>query len=106
MKLLGIGASHAAELPYVFGNLPDKVRNKDIGFKLGGLREAHEISARMQAHWLAFAQTSDPATPDGAWPAYDAETRATLIINTKDVVQNDPEGEIRSVWGEEVIGFK
>ncbi len=106
MKLLGIGASHATELPYVFGNLPDKVRNKDISFKLGGLREAHEISARMQAHWLAFAQTGDPATADGVWPAYDAQTRATLIINTKDVVENDPEGEIRSVWGEEVIGFK
>jgi carboxylesterase type B len=25
LKLLGIGASHAAELPYVFGTLPDKV---------------------------------------------------------------------------------
>ena len=106
MKLLGIGASHATELPYVFGNLPDKVRNKDISFKLGGLREAHEISARMQAHWLAFACSSDPSTPDGAWPHYDETTRATLIINTKDVVENDPEGEIRRAWGEEVIGFK
>jgi para-nitrobenzyl esterase len=106
MKLLGIGASHATELPYVFGTLPDKVRKKDIGFKLGGLREAKAISARMQAHWLAFAQTGDPATLDGAWPRYDEVTRSTLIINTTDVVENDPEGEIRRVWGEGVVGFK
>jgi len=106
MRLLGIGASHATELPYVFGNLPKKVTKKDISFRLGGLKEAQAISARMQAHWLAFATTGDPATPEGAWPAYDEATRTTLIIDTKDGVENDPEGEIRSVWGEGVIGFK
>ena len=106
MKLLGIGASHATELPYVFGNLPPKVRRKDISFRLGGLREAREISARMQAHWLAFVNDSDPSTPGGAWPHYDEATRATLVINSQDVVENDPEGEIRAVWGTGVIGFK
>lgn len=107
MKLLGIGASHATELPYVFGTLPQKVTKKAIGFQLGGLKEAHEISERMQAHWLAFANTGTPvATPEWPWPVYDEITRMTLIIDSTEIVQNDPEGEIRLAWGEQILGFK
>lgn len=107
MKLLGIGASHAAELPYVFGTLPQKVNKKAMGFQLGGLSQAHKISERMQAHWLAFAQSSNPvATPLWPWPVYDELTRRTLIIDATETVVEDPEGNIRQAWGEQILGFK
>ena len=106
LRFLGIGASHAAELPYVFGTLPDKVRAMDIGFRFGGLREAHAVSQRVQAHWAAFAQTGDPATAELPWPRYDEATRTTLIIDGTDRVENDPDGDVREAWGEEPIGIR
>lgn len=105
LKLLGIGASHAAELPYVFGTLPDKVRAVDIGFRFGGLRTAHDVSKRVQARWSQFAATADPATPELPWPQYDAVRRATLIIDASDRIEDDPEGDVRKAWGDEPIGF-
>ena len=113
MKLLGIGASHATELPYVFGTLPDKLTEKKaLQFRLGGLKEAREISGRMMARWLSFAQKADPTAVDSEtgqeleWPQYDENTRTTLIINGTDTIENDPDGDIRKAWGEEVLGFK
>ncbi|MFA9277307.1 MAG: carboxylesterase family protein, partial [Rhodoluna sp.] len=113
MKLLGIGASHATELPYVFGTLPDKLSEKKaLQFRLGGLKEAREISGRMMARWLSFARTANPDTVDSetgeelSWPRYDESTRTTLIINGTDTIENDPDGDIRKAWGEEVLGFK
>ncbi|MDH6531960.1 para-nitrobenzyl esterase [Aurantimicrobium minutum] len=113
MKLLGIGASHATELPYVFGTLPDKLSEKKaLQFRLGGLKEAKEISRRIMARWLSFARTTNPVTTDTdtglelSWPGYDEHTRTTLIINGTDTIENDPDGEIRKAWGEEILGFK
>jgi para-nitrobenzyl esterase len=113
MKLLGIGASHATELPYVFGTLPDKLSEKKaLQFRLGGLKEAKQISSRMMARWLSFARTADPVTvsvdtgEELIWPRYDETTRTTLIINSEDTIENDPDGDIRQAWGEEVLGFK
>lgn len=113
MKLLGIGASHATELPYVFGTLPDKLSEKKaLQFRMGGLKEAKQISQRMMARWLSFARTADPVTVnestghDLEWPRYDEEKRTTLIINGTDTIENDPDGNIRKAWGEEVLGFK
>ncbi|MEY4533111.1 MAG: hypothetical protein RI926_880 [Actinomycetota bacterium] len=113
MKLLGIGASHATELPYVFGTLPDKLSEKKaLQFRMGGLKEAKQISQRMMARWLSFANTADPVTRDAesgeelVWPRYDEKARTTLIINGVDTIENDPDGNIRKAWGEEVLGFK
>ncbi|MCX6495578.1 MAG: carboxylesterase/lipase family protein [Actinobacteria bacterium] len=105
LRFLGIGASHAAELPYVFGTLPEKVRAVDIGFRFGGLKEAHAVSERVQAHWSAFAQTGDPQTATLPWPRYDETTRTTLLIDANDKVEDDPDAEVRKAWGEEPIGF-
>ncbi|MEY4040046.1 MAG: hypothetical protein RLZZ52_914, partial [Actinomycetota bacterium] len=107
------GASHATELPYVFGTLPDKLSEKKaLQFRLGGLKEAKEISHRIMARWLSFARTTNPVTTDTdtglelSWPGYDENTRTTLIINGTDTIENDPDGAIRKAWGEEILGFK
>jgi len=106
-RLMGIGASHGTELPYVFGTLPVKINKKNPGFLLGGLKTAHKISARMQARWAAFGRNADPACESQpAWPQYDATNRTTLLINAQDAVANDPDGITRAAWGNDILGFK
>ncbi|WP_440709820.1 carboxylesterase/lipase family protein [Herbiconiux sp. YIM B11900] len=105
LKLLGIGATHGAEIAYVFGTL--KIAKKDFSFDLGGLPAARALSALVQHRWLAFARTGEPTGADGSpWPLYDTATRSTLVFDHGETVTDDPDAAIRTAWGDEVIGFR
>ncbi|MFB2596264.1 carboxylesterase/lipase family protein [Herbiconiux sp. P17] len=118
LRVTGIGATHAAELAYVFGSFAP--RGKDIVFRLGGRPEALRVSARMQARWLAFAHGRSPeaeaeaelAAGAGAaaslleWPQYEEAGRRTLIIDRDDRIVDDPDAEIREAWGPEALSFR
>lgn len=106
LTLLGIGATHATELPYVWGNLDGGP--KDITFRLGGRATGRALSARVQARWLAFACGGAPdiVADGGGWPAYDpAAARATLVIGRHDAIVDDLDAGIRAGWGDEVLSF-
>jgi para-nitrobenzyl esterase len=104
LRLLGIGATHGAELAYVWGNFG--VNPRDITFRLGGRRRAEHISARMQDRWVAFASGTAPdATGSPAWPAYDAAERLTLVIDGEDTVVPDLDAPLRASWGDTVLAF-
>jgi para-nitrobenzyl esterase len=103
LRLLRLGAAHATELPYVWGNLV--MGPKDITFKLGGLKPGTAVSERMQDRWTAFAHGREPEVePD--WPAYTVEQRSTLVIDREDEVVDDLDRGIRSAWGNEILSFR
>ncbi len=78
-------APHTLEIPLVFDNV-------DWARVLVGEGPAPQVLAKqMSAAWLAFAKKGDPNTPLlPAWPAYDAEKRATMVFNLTSRVVNDP----------------
>lgn len=107
LKLLGIGATHSTELPYVWNNLDSNP--KDITFKLGGRAEGEDLAHRMHARWTSFATLG---TPDGEpgelaihWPPFDITDRATLAIDRHDRVVDDLDADLRATWGDEIIAF-
>ncbi|WP_328858076.1 carboxylesterase/lipase family protein [Williamsia herbipolensis] len=104
LRLFRIGATHATELPYVFGTLTSGW--KDITFKLGGRATGEAVSRRMQRRWIGFAVSGTPDGLDGdpAWPSY-GDDRATLVIDSTDDVVVDLDRAIRSAWGDEVLSF-
>ncbi len=114
LRVTGIGATHAAELAYVFGSFAPWGR--DLVFRLGGRAEAEQVSRRMQARWLAFAhgRAPDVPAPEASeagsaaveWPVYDESNRSTLIIDRDDAVVLDPDAEIREAWGPEILAFR
>ena len=106
LKALGIGATHATELPYVWGNLI--AGPKDFTFKLGGLKTGAAVSSRMRARWVNFAVQGKPNGLPGEpeWPPYDEADRACLIIDRRDAIVNDIDLHIRSAWGNQVLNFR
>lgn len=107
MNAIGIGATHGAELAYVWGNLA--TRPKDPTYWLGGRRTAERISARVRARWTAFARGESPdVTPPAdaaAWPPYEVRDRQTLVIDAEDRVVPDLDAALRAGWGDRVLAF-
>lgn len=99
LRLLRLGATHATELPYLFGTLDAGPR--DPTFRLGGKRVARALSARMQDRWRGFARDGDPG-----WPAYTADERLSRVIDRADRVVADLDGPLRAAWGDVPLGFR
>jgi para-nitrobenzyl esterase len=106
LRVIRLGAAHATELPYVWGNLV--AGPKDPTFKLGGLKTGTAVSERIRTRWLNFAATGAPAGPPGEprWRPYRPDDRATLMIDRHDAVVVDPDRPLRAAWGDDVLSFR
>ncbi len=93
LRTTGVGATHTAEIPLVFGDVDTPFVRAVTA--LGGLPALRAASARMLEHWTHFARHGVPAA---GWPAYDAEHRRTLIIDETDRVESDPRAARRRAW--------
>ena len=90
-----LGATHALELPFVWGAIDDPIWAPFVGEE-----PPAAVATAMQDAWLAFARTGDPNTPGGAvaWPRYDSQRRPTLEFGAEVKVVDDPNRTIREVW--------
>lgn len=70
------GASQAAEMAYVFGNLN--------GWGGGSRPEDKVLSELMMAYWVNFAKSGDP-NGDGLpeWPAFAEKEPKAMLFNGK-----------------------
>ncbi|QZH63474.1 carboxylesterase/lipase family protein [Mycolicibacterium farcinogenes] len=106
LRLLRLGAAHATELPYVWGNLV--AGPKDPTFKLGGLKHGRAVSRRVRRRWVNFAATGQPSGAPGepVWRPYRREDRATLVIDKQDKTVADLDRDLHATWGNEILNFR
>ncbi|WP_139319424.1 carboxylesterase/lipase family protein [Gordonia sp. CNJ-863] len=105
-RLLGLGAAHATEVPYVWGNLGSGPR--DITFLLGGRKHGEAVSQRLIRRWTSFAhgRAPDTGSPGDEWPTYDTGRRPVLRIDAEDRVVQNLDGDLWEAWGDEVLSFR
>jgi para-nitrobenzyl esterase len=88
----GLRAGHATEIAMKFYNY-------DIPGLQGNGPGVAEASKNMSTLWTRFAHNSRPDAPGlPAWPRYDLERRATMIVDVECRVADDPDREIREMW--------
>ncbi len=94
-----LGACHAIELPFVFG----QTRAEGAEFFIGTGPEADALAEVTMDAWTAFARSGDPShpgLPGGRWPAYDDARRSTMCLGAESICEVDPEDPERAVWDE------
>jgi para-nitrobenzyl esterase len=82
------GTFHACEISFVFDNA------EICDHYSAGDPSAFVLSKQMSSAWVNFARTGNPnhnGLPN--WPAYTAESRATMIFDAPCEVRRDPEGK-------------
>ena len=90
-----MGARHGLEIPFVFGNtnLPDSPRT------IGEGEAVNRLSEQMMDAWIGFARTGRPGHSGiGDWPAYDTDSRATMVFGPETRAVSAPFDEERAVW--------
>jgi para-nitrobenzyl esterase len=77
-----VKAFHTAELP--------------LALRLVRYPESDTLSRQISAAWAAFARDGDPNHAGlPTWPAYNAEWRATMVLDQACEVIDDPDRERR-----------
>ena len=64
-----------------------------------GDKTGRQMARRLASTFVAFAKTGSPDNDQiPRWPAYDANTRATMVFDADTRVVNDPRSAIRKYW--------
>lgn len=113
-RALGFGAIHAAELPYVFMNVPATRRDAAKMWPWwGNISRAHSVSQQIADRWGSFAHTSHPnfssagkrASEVVEWQAFSREEQLELHFGTQEFVASEKDMPQRVAWGDSVITF-
>jgi para-nitrobenzyl esterase len=84
-------APHTLDIPYVFDNLAGA---ESIVGAITSAKQA--LAGTVSETWAAFARTGNPNHPKiPFWPAFNPQTRPTMIIDEEFQVVNDPLREMR-----------
>lgn len=90
-----LGAMHASDIPLVFNTVASPTT-------LAGDRADRFAAARnISTMWANFARSGKPSAPgQPAWPAYDAKTRQTMVLDVACSVVPDRFGTERKLWSQ------
>jgi para-nitrobenzyl esterase len=84
-------AGHATEIQAKF-------ENADLGGLMGTKPDRFQAARNFGEVWTRFARTGHPAvTGAPAWPAYDLNTRATMLVDVQCTLVNDPNKAEREI---------
>jgi para-nitrobenzyl esterase len=87
-----LGACHAIELPFVFGT------HRLARAFTGEGPDVDALAKKAGDAWVAFARTGNPSTDALRWPPFDAERRATMILDRECRVEELPREAERRCW--------
>ncbi|MFW9896679.1 MAG: carboxylesterase/lipase family protein [Candidatus Thorarchaeota archaeon] len=88
-----LGACHSLEIPFVFGNL----NAQNLKEFLKGAPE--NLSEKMMDAWINFAKTGNPNHKNlPNWPAYDSETRVTMVFGEECKTEEALFDKERAAW--------
>jgi len=91
-----LGACHAIDVPFTFGNLD----RRGVNMLLGEITDKTRALERATADaWLAMAKNGSPRH-DGLpeWPAYTTAQRSVMELGTSRQVLDDPGSAERELW--------
>ncbi|HKP63523.1 MAG TPA: carboxylesterase/lipase family protein [Polyangiales bacterium] len=84
---------HALDIGFVFDNVARSESMSGVG------DDQQRLADIMSETWLAFARTGDPNNAQlPHWPAYDAERRASMVLDLEPRVENDPRAAERALF--------
>jgi para-nitrobenzyl esterase len=86
------GAVHGIDVSASFFNYRD-------GIGGAGSAQQKALWTQFASAWVAFAKTGNPNSANiPNWPAYNTDSRATMVFDNTTRVEKDPRGEIRKFW--------
>jgi carboxylesterase type B len=91
-----LGATHGLDIPFTFDSI---ARMPAVLAALGGQAAPQSLATAMHGAWVRFAETGVPqhaALP--AWPAYSLDRRATMELDLRSRLVDDPLGAERRLW--------
>ena len=87
-----LGSCHALDIPFTFGT-------QGRGPEFAGSGPAADALANcVMDSWTAFARSGDPSTPELSWPAYEADTKARVMLGPNVRVEQHWRAAERAVW--------
>jgi para-nitrobenzyl esterase len=86
---------HTSEVPFIFGT---EAAAKAL---VGDGPDLAPLTRMMVSTWSAFAHTGDPSNRTvPAWPRFEPDGRATMLLSERSKVAHDPDGVRRSALAE------
>ena len=81
------GSVHGTDVPLIF-------HNPELWPLTAGAKDGRIMADRMAGAFIAFAKTGNPSTPELPWPAYDPNSKPTMVFDTQSGAKNDPDRDL------------
>lgn len=94
-----MGSPHASDIELKFNDVRLPKGQKAVLFDDDQTPARYRSAHNMSEMWASFARTGRPAAKgQPQWTPYTLEQRATMIIDSRCRMENDPEGAERKFW--------